>query len=178
MEVILAKEEDLEALEALYAKARAFMREHGNGGQWGEHYPPRALLLEDIKKARMHLIKDGDELLGAFVFFVGEEPAYRAIDGKWLTDNASYGVIHRVASAGKGGFVRRVVEFCTARADDLRIDTHRNNAPMRRALEKLGFVPCGTVIVDDGTERIAYEKSSRISFAPQSKCREERTDDI
>ena len=77
MEVILAKEEDLEALEALYAGARAFMREHGNGGQWGEQYPPRALLLEDIKKARMHLMKDGDELLGAFVFFVGEEPAYR-----------------------------------------------------------------------------------------------------
>ena len=63
-------------------------------------------------------------------------------------------------------------------ADDLRIDTHRDNAPMRGALEKLGFVPCGTVTVDDGTERIAYEKSSRISFAPQNKCREERTDDI
>lgn len=169
MEVILAKEEDLEALEALYAKARAFMREHGNGGQWGEHYPPRALLLEDIKKARMHLIKDGDELWGAFVFFVGEEPAYRAIDGKWLTDNTQYGVIHRVASAGKGGFMRRVVEFCEARTDDLRIDTHRDNAPMRGALERLGFVPCGTVIVDDGTERIAYEICSRISFALQNK---------
>ena len=169
MEVILAKEEDLEALEALYAKARAFMREHGNGGQWGEHYPPRALLLEDIKKARMHLIKDGDELWGAFVFFVGEEPAYRAIDGKWLTDNTQYGVIHRVASAGKGGFMRRVVEFCEARTDDLRIDTHRDNAPMRGALETLGFVPCGTVIVDDGTERIAYEICSRISFASQNK---------
>ena len=159
----------MEALEALYAKARAFMREHGNGGQWGEQYPPRALLLEDIKKARMHLIKDGDELLGAFVFFVGEEPAYRAIDGKWLTDNTQYGVIHRVASAGKGGFVRRVVEFCEARTDDLRIDTYRDNAPMRGALERLGFVPCGTVFVDDGTERIAYEICSRISFASQNK---------
>ena len=178
MEVVLAKEEDLERLEALYAQARAFMREHGNGGQWGGQYPPRALLLEDIEKARMHLIKDGDELLGAFVFFVGEEPSYRAIDGTWLTDSAQYGVIHRVASAGKGGFVRRVVEFCTAQADDLRIDTHRDNAPMRGALEKLGFVPCGTVTVDDGTERIAYEICSRISFAPQNKCREERTDDI
>lgn len=167
MEVVLAQEEDLEALEALYAKARAFMRAHGNGGQWGEQYPPRALLLEDIKMARMHLIKDGDGLLGAFVFFVGEEPAYRAIDGKWLTDSVQYGVIHRVASAGKGGFVRRVVEFCTARADDLRIDTHRDNAPMRAALEKLGFVPCGTVTVDDGTERIAYERVHDFIFAKQ-----------
>ena len=176
--MILAKQPDLEMLDGLYARARAFMREHGNGGQWGDHYPSRALLLEDIARERLYLMKDGDELLGAFVFFVGEEPAYRAIDGKWLTDRAQYGVIHRVASAGRGSFLRRVVEFCGARAEDLRIDTHRDNAPMRGALEKLGFVPCGTVIVDDGTERIAYEKSSRISFAPQNKCREERTDDI
>ena len=173
MEVILAKEGDLEALEALYAKARAFMRAHGNGGQWGDHYPSHALLLEDIARERLYLMKDGDELLGAFVFFVGEEPAYCAIDGKWLTDRAQqYGVIHRVASAGRGGFLRRVVEFCGARAEDLRIDTHRDNAPMRGALEKLGFTACGTVIVDDGTERIAYEMCSRISFASQNKCRE------
>ena len=162
--MILAKQQDLEMLDGLYARARAFMREHGNGGQWGEQYPPRALLLEDIARERLYLMKDGDELLGAFVFFVGEEPAYRAIDGKWLTDSARCGVIHRVASAGRGGFLRRVVEFCGARSEDLRIDTHRDNAPMRGALEKLGFTACGTVIVDDGTERIAYEKSSRHFF--------------
>ena len=178
MEVILAKQSDLEMLDGLYAGARAFMREHGNGGQWGDHYPSRALLSEDIAKERLYLMKDGDELLGAFVFFVGEEPAYRAIDGKWLTDRARCGVIHRVASAGRGGFLRRVVEFCGARSEDLRIDTHRDNAPMRGALEKLGFTACGTVIVDDGTERIAYELCSRISFASQNKCREDRTDDI
>ena len=178
MEVILAEEKDLGTLLALYAEARAFMREHGNGGQWGDHYPSRALLLEDIARERLYLMKDGDELLGAFVFFVGEEPDYRTIESRWLTDNARYGVIHRVASAGRGGFLRRVVEFCGARAEDLRIDTHRNNAPMRGALEKLGFLPCGTVIVDDGTERIAYELCSRISFASQNKCREDRTDDI
>ena len=99
MEVVLAKEEDLERLEALYAQARAFMREHGNGGQWGGQYPPSALLLEDIEKARMHLIKDGDELLGAFVFFVGEEPSYRAIDGTWLTGRAPGGVIPKCSKA-------------------------------------------------------------------------------
>ena len=167
MEVILAKQPDLEMLDGLYARARAFMREHGNGGQWGEQYPSRALLLEDIAKERLYLMKDGDELLGAFVFFAGEEPAYRAIDGKWLTDNAQYGVIHRVASAGRGGFLRRIVEFCGARSEDLRIDTHRDNAPMRGALEKLGFTACGTVIVDDGTERIAYERVHDFIFAKQ-----------
>ncbi len=167
MEVVLAKEKDLEALLALYAKARAFMREHGNGGQWGESYPPRSLLLEDIAKEQLYLMKDGDELLGAFVFFVGEEPDYRTIEGGWLTKNAQYGVIHRVASAGGHGFMRHVVEFCGARAEDLRIDTHRNNAPMRGALKRLGFMPCGTITTGDGGKRIAYERVHSFVFAEQ-----------
>ena len=27
----------------------------------------------------------------------------------------------------------------------VRIDTHADNAPMRRAVEKFGFVPCGDI---------------------------------
>ena len=28
---------------------------------------------------------------------------------------------------------------------------------MRRALAREGFYPCGVIVTDDGTERIAYE---------------------
>ena len=158
MEVVLAKESDLGLLEGLYARAREKMKESGNPTQWKDSYPPRELLLEDIRKERMYLMWDAGELLGAFVFFVGEEPAYRHIDGRWLTENREYGVVHRVASNGGRGFLRKVMDYCFARAGDLRIDTHEDNAPMRGALEKLGFAACGTVVVDDGTERIGYEK--------------------
>ena len=158
MEVVLAKESDLGLLEGLYARAREKMRAAGNPSQWKDSYPPRELLSEDIRKGRLYLMREKGELLGAFVFFTGEEPAYQHIDGKWLTENREYGVVHRVASNGGRGFLRKVMDYCFARAGDLRIDTHEDNAPMRGALEKLGFAACGTVVVDDGTERIAFEK--------------------
>ena len=41
--------------------------------------------------------------------------------------------------------------------DYLRCDTHEDNAPMRRALESFGFRECGTITVDNGTERVAYD---------------------
>ena len=44
----------------------------------------------------------------------------------------------------------------------VRIDTHADNAPMRRAVEKFGFIPCGDITLTEGPEagapRIAFEK--------------------
>ena len=159
--IIQATMRDLPALESLYAAARGRMKAAGNYDQWKDSYPPRTLIEEDIARGRLYLVKEG-ELLGAFVFFVGTEENYAAIDGMWMTENRVYGVIHRVASCGtRRGFLKTVVDYCTQFADDLRIDTHRDNAPMRGALTALGFRPCGVVIVDDGTERIAFERVAK-----------------
>ena len=57
-----------------------------------------------------------------------------------------------------------VGELCQDRADskllsiNLKMDTHEDNKIMQHALEKNGFVRCGIIITDDGTERIAYQK--------------------
>ena len=159
--IIQATMRDLPALESLYAAARERMKAADNPDQWGDSYPPRALIEEDIARGRLYLSKEEDALLGAFVFFVGSEDHYAAIDGMWMTENRVYGVIHRVASCGtRRGFLKAVVDYCTQFADDLRIDTHRDNAPMRGALTALGFRTCGVVIVDDGTERIAFERDT------------------
>ena len=40
----------------------------------------------------------------------------------------------------------------------LRIDTHEGNVVMRRMLEKQGFMPCGTILLQNGDPRVAYEK--------------------
>ena len=40
----------------------------------------------------------------------------------------------------------------------VRIDTHADNKPMQRAIEKFGFVYCGIIKAHDGTPRIAFEK--------------------
>ena len=39
----------------------------------------------------------------------------------------------------------------------LRIDTHKDNIPMQKALEKNGFGRCGMIYTDDGSQRIAYD---------------------
>lgn len=43
----------------------------------------------------------------------------------------------------------------------MRIDTHENNTPMRRALEKSGFRYCGIIRIFNGDARIAFQKSSQ-----------------
>ena len=40
MKIRKAKAQDLQEILKLYAQARTFMQETGNGSQWGTTYPP------------------------------------------------------------------------------------------------------------------------------------------
>ena len=48
----------------------------------------------------------------------------------------------------------------------IKTDTHENNEPMKKLLEKNGFRYCGVIYLNDGIEagekRIAYEKIIKI----------------
>ena len=153
--------EDLEEMLELYAQARRFMAENGNPDQWGDGYPPRAMLEEDIRSGCSYVCcgEDG-RLLATFFFTQGEEPTYREIfDGAWL-DDAPYGVVHRItARQGTKGVASYCLNWCFARCGNLRIDTHRKNLPMQRALARNSFVYCGVIYVRDGSERIAFQKN-------------------
>ena len=97
------------------------------------------------------------------------EAAYETLEGEWLTDGP-YATVHRCAvdPACRGrGIIGELFAFaCEKAAADgmasVRIDTHADNAPMRRAVEKFGFVPCGDITLTEGPEagapRIAFEK--------------------
>lgn len=39
----------------LYENARAFMREHGNPGQWGTTYPPQNMIETDIRFGNLYV---------------------------------------------------------------------------------------------------------------------------
>ena len=43
-------------------------------------------------------------------------------------------------------------------AASIRVDTHRDNLPMQRMLQKNGFIYCGIIYLADGKERFAFEK--------------------
>lgn len=159
MEVRRSLPADLPAIEAIYTAARAFMAAGGNPDQWGNGYPPRPLIESDIAAGKSFVCTEGDAVAGVFYFAQEEEPTYREIDGAWLNDEP-YGVVHRVAAApGARGVATLCLDWCFRQCPNIRIDTHRNNAPMNGLLVKRGFIRCGIVRMADGSDRIAYQKT-------------------
>ena len=157
----LAQPQDLDAIEAVYAAARAYMARSGNPHQWGDSgYPHRDLLAADIEKKRLYAITEKDEIHGVFAFMLGDDPTYGYIeDGSWPNDKP-YGTIHRIASDGQiKGMFTRAFDFCRERADEVRIDTHRDNKTMQHVVQKHGFKRCGIIYLENGDPRIAYQFS-------------------
>lgn len=161
-----AAAEDLPFLETLYARARSYMREQGNHSQWGESYPLAAQMgdvAEDISLGRSYVCMDGEEIVGAFMLTPGPDPTYAYIeDGAW-PDDAPYGVVHRITTGGtRKGAGEFCLRWCMERYETIRIDTHVHNRPMLALLDKLGFVRCGVIYVEDGTPRTAFCARRRV----------------
>ncbi len=156
MEIRHAVPADLPAMEALYDQARAFMAAHGNPTQWGDGYPDRAMLEEDMALGRSYVCEENGQVTATLMYTAGPEPTYQIIeDGQW-PDDEPYGVVHRLAAGGRGGAGTSCLNWCLAQSGRLRIDTHADNHPMRSLLDKLGFSYCGVIHVEDGTPRLAY----------------------
>lgn len=49
------------------------------------------------------------------------------------------------------------MEFALQRYDNIRIDTHRDNLVMQRAVRKEGFRYCGIIYCWSGDDRLAYQ---------------------
>ena len=162
MYICKSKEENFGEIKEIYERAKEFMAENGNPGQWVNGYPYPELILEDIKNGNSYLVKEtpeSEEASGCFVFIKGEDETYRKINGSWLNEKP-YGTIHRIASKTQGkGIMHLALEFCFKQTDNLRIDTHENNRVMRSILEKEGFTFCGIIETHNGTERLAFQKS-------------------
>ena len=99
---------------------------------------------------------------------------YSKIEGKWIT-NDDYIVIYRLAvdpEIKNKGIATKILEFSEKECIknkilSIKADTHENNEPMKRFLEKNGFSYCGVIYLDRepdvGEKRIAYEKIIKIS---------------
>ena len=48
-----ACQNELEQIMAIYAAARAFMAANGNEEQWGDGYPQKEILQEDLEKKQL-----------------------------------------------------------------------------------------------------------------------------
>lgn len=150
---------DIPALEGIYENARNYMRQNGNMHQWTGGYPQREVIENDIKNQNLYKVIDNGEIVAVFCYFEGVDPTYNKIyGGEWLNQNP-YGVIHRIAvSSHRKGLASFCFEYCLDRCQNLKIDTHRDNLPMRNSLIKNGFKKCGIIYLLSGDERIAYQK--------------------
>ena len=160
---------DLDALMCIFDEARSTIAALGIN-QWQDGYPNREVISEDIALARSYAVEIDGEVCGTFVTVDDGEITYdRIYDGHWLTgdDEQSYVAIHRVAISVKrrgGGISTAIIDHAAEYAKglgrrSLRIDTHEGNVVMRRMLEKHGFKHCGTIYLQNGDPRVAYEKT-------------------
>ena len=163
---------DLPALRPVFEAAKGIMRADGNHDQWSAPgFPDDSLLLRDIARGGGFVILSGAEggnachsgldpesPIAYFALLPSPEPTYDVIDGAWLTDEP-YGVIHRMASYPEvHGIFSTIIDYAASRYAHLRIDTHRDNRIMQHLIEKHGFTYCGIIWLEDGTERLAYER--------------------
>lgn len=161
MNIRLATLQDFSAIQDIYAHARSFMASHGNPTQWGDNYPSPDMITHAILSDHVYVCEEQLQIIAVFYYAVEEDVTYQTIyNGNWLND-APYGVVHRIASTGQ---IKGAASFCLqwafSQCRNLKIDTHQDNLIMQNLLTKLGFTKCGTILTDDGSSRIAYQKTS------------------
>jgi RimJ/RimL family protein N-acetyltransferase len=153
-------EEDIPSLLELYAHARRYMAETGNPNQWADDYPSVELLRKDMNNGG-YVIQDEDTgcIVGAFILEENaHELAYNTIEGRWLNDKP-YAVIHRCATLhNQKGIGQLFMDWCFEKFPNIRVDTHKDNAPMIKFLEKNNFTYCGIVYYERVGARLAYQK--------------------
>ena len=160
---------DIDRIMIILGEARQRMGQLGID-QWQYGYPTRDIIKADVAEGMSYAIReDGDdEICGTFFIKENGEPTYDIIyDVEWLTpEDSEYLAIHRVAVCNKkrgtgisNEIIRFVEDECKKRgAVSIRVDTHRGNIPMRKFLERNGFLSCGIIHLTTGEERVAYEK--------------------
>ena len=156
-----ATAEDLPVILDLIDSGRRIMRENGNPHQWGDSHPTVAQIEDDIANGCSYVLMEDGRAIATFAFIPGPDVTYAVIyDGQWIDTDRPYYVLHRVASAlGQHGIMTSILDYCLTKTCNIRIDTHRDNLPMQKVITGSGFRYCGVITVEDGTERLAYQKT-------------------
>lgn len=157
---------DIPAVMELIHQAQQYMSEQ-KIDQWQNGYPNEAVIAEDIAKGYSWVMEENKKIIGTMAVLFDGEPTYETIyEGQWKTDGEAYAAIHRVAVDAQckgqgiaGAMVEEVVKMCREQGiRSIKNDTHKDNLSMQRMLAKNGFEYCGIIHLEDGAERIAFEK--------------------
>lgn len=136
--------------------------------QWSFDSPWLKTIENDINNSNSYNLKDSktDKIIAIFTLIKGIDPTYINIyEGKWKYDD-EYIAVHRVAISDefRGNGLAKIVfkeieEVCRdKKVSIIRIDTHKDNIMMRKAIEGANFEYAGIITAANGTDRVAYEK--------------------
>jgi len=139
-------------------------RKQEGSRQWQDGYPNEQTVHDDIAKGYAYVLVDENTIVAYAALIFDGEPAYEAIEGKWLTDG-DYVAVHRVATSnaakGKGvatQLLQLLEPFCLKRkVYSIKLDTNFDNPAMLKILNKLNYNYCGEIFFK-GASRKAYEK--------------------
>lgn len=151
---------DVDIILSLLEDGRKKMVAEGNLNQWEVGYPSHEQVLRDIDKGVSYLIFQEGKAVATFVLMEGPDPTYQYIyKGNWLNDDP-YAVIHRLASTTQvHGIMNLVLDFAFSKTKTIRIDTHEDNLIMQKLLKKNGFTYCGVIYLENGSSRLAFQKT-------------------
>ena len=168
MKIRAAGLSDLPAIMEIINEARRNLKEQGIN-QWQRSYPNAGVIERDIVAGNCYVAEEEGQVAASFaVSFDGDADYDKISNGSWRREGR-FAVVHRVAVGaawrGRGlasAALRHAEKLSLARnIDYLKIDTHRDNLPMRRVLGKNNFTLCGLIDIADGSSRIVFDKICR-----------------
>lgn len=170
MRIRQAEEKDLTEILEIVQDAVNLLKQN-KVNQWQKGYPNKEVFINDINHKTLFVLDEERQVIGFCNLSKDSDPSYEKIYlGKWLTKINSYVTIHRLAVRKEyyhKGAAKMLLEFSEKYAKEnnlisIRVDTHQDNIPMRKLLEKMGYLQCGIIHLigysDEDNERIAYEK--------------------
>ncbi|MBO0993427.1 GNAT family N-acetyltransferase [Bacillus sp. SD088] len=157
--------EDINQIMSIFKQAKQYFKDN-HIDQWQNNYPNIQTIKDDMQNEYSYvLLKDGTPVATAAISFDGEKTYKEIYNGKWLS-HGEYAVIHRLAvdqqhkGLGISSEIMKIIEkMCVERGiNNIKIDTHEQNLPMQKLLQKNDFTYCGVIFLEDGNKRIAFEK--------------------
>lgn len=156
---------DADRIMEIIKQAQEHFKEQGID-QWQNNYPNKEVINNDIDNGESYVLLKDNEIVATTVASFNKEPTYKTIyEGEWIT-NDKYVVVHRVAVDNKykglglsHQIFKHVEQLCLDKGvNSFKVDTHTDNKVMQNLLKKNGFKYCGIIYVEDGSERVAFEK--------------------
>jgi len=162
----LTQNDDILEIMTIIDGGKAYLKSQ-NVNQWQNGVPNEGMIVEDVKAGYGYVMENiHNEIVATASLSFDGEPWYEDIQGgNWLS-TGPFLVIHRMAvredvrgTTVASDYLALVQQLAKSRGvNSIKIDTHPENIPMQKLLEKNGYTYCGTVILGKEGVRYGYEK--------------------